>query len=279
MNGAAHIASALSQAMDASDAVHVVGEALPLSTAAAALLSKHPHRCHLLPAADATLVGVAIGLALAGKKPVVELSGTDALWGAVQQIGQEGAGLSGEFGATLVVRVPIGADSGSALKLLDGIPSVNVASPAEPADAAVLLDAALDNPGITILLEPQSVLSTSGGHAGEPSLGRARVITEGAHITLAAWGDGVEAATTAARALGREDISAEVIDLRSLHPLDADTLSSSVNKTGRLVLVGTGNRILNSAVEAAFLRLESPPATVAATPELITDKARAAVHY
>jgi len=279
MYGASQIAATLFEAMDASTAVHVVGEALPLSTAGSALLSKHPERCHLLPAADATLIGIAIGLALSGKTPVVELSGADALWGAVQQIGQEGAGLTGEFAGTIVIRVPIGTNAAGTVDLLDGIPSVNVACAAEPADAAALLTAALKHTGITVLLESQTVLSASGGQASEPSLGQARRIVEGTHVTIAAWGQGVEAATAAARALGREDISAEVIDLRSLTPLDTTTLSESVNKTGRLVLVGTSNSILNSAVNSAFLRLESPLATVAATTEAITSKARAAVHY
>lgn len=279
MNGASHIATALSEAMNASEAVHVLGEALPLSTAGSALLAKYPERCHLLPAADATLIGIGIGLALSGKTPVVELSGPDALWGAIQQIGQEGAGLTGEFAGTVVIRVPIDQQRLPVLDVLDSTPSVQVASAAEPADAAALMTAALKHNGITVLLESQTVMSASGGHASEPALGQARCVIEGDHVTIAAWGTGVEAATNAARMLDREDISAEVIDLRSLSPLDSSTLSESVNKTGRLVLVGTNNSILNSAVNSAFLRLESPPATVAATPEAITSKARAAVLY
>lgn len=279
MNGASHIAKALSAAMDGSDAVHIIGEALPLSTAGSVLLSKHPERCHLLPAADATLVGIAVGLALSGKKPVVELSGPDALWGALQQIGQEGASLTGEFASTVVIRVPIEDQQLPALDVLDGVPSLQIASAAEPADAAALMTAALKHSGVTVLLESQAVMSASGGQASESALGQARCVTDGDHVTIAAWGAGVEAATNAARVLDREGISAEVIDLRSLSPLDGNTLTESVNKTGRLVLVGTSHSILNSAVNSAFLRLESPPATVAATPEAITSKARAAVHY
>lgn len=279
MNGASHIAAALSEAMDASEAVHIIGEALPLSTAGSALLSKYPERCHLLPAADATLVGIAIGLALSGKKPVVELSGPDALWGAIQQLGQEGSSLTGEFTSTMVIRVPIEDERAPALDVLDSTPSLQVAGAAEPADAAALMTAALKHSGVTVLLESQTVMSASGGQASEAALGQARCVTTGDHVTIAAWGAGVEAAANAARVLEREGISAEVIDLRSLSPLDSSTLTESVNKTGRLVLVGTNNSILNSAVNSAFLRLESPPATVAATPEAITSKARAAVHY
>jgi pyruvate dehydrogenase E1 component beta subunit len=278
MNGASHIALALSEAMDASDSVHLLGEALPLSAAGSALLSKYPSRCHLLPAADATLVGVAIGLAIAGKTPVVELSGADALWGAIQQIGQEGARLTGEFNATVVIRVPVNDHPEQLVRLLDGV-SVSVASPADAADAGALVTAALRHNGVTVLLEPISVLHASGGQASEVSLGKARTLEAGTHITLAAWGSGVEATSAAARILGREGISAEVIDLRSLAPLDTEALAASVNKTGRLLLVGTGPHLLNAALDAAFLRLESPPAVVAPRTELITSKARAAVHY
>jgi pyruvate/2-oxoglutarate/acetoin dehydrogenase E1 component len=233
----------------------------------------------LLPAADATLVGVAIGLAISGKIPVVELSGPEALWGALQQLGQESAALSGEFRSTMVVRVPLGPGSMDPSPLFDGIPHIQIASPADPIDAGTLLQAALTTGGITVLLEPLTVLGDSGGEAAEPILGSARIVESGDHVTLAAWGDGVAAARKAARALRREDISAEVIDLRSLSPLDTDTLMESVDKTGRLVMVGASTRALLAAIETAFLRMESPPTVAGPTAELITSKARAAVHY
>jgi|GEM_PF-1505746 len=279
MNGAAHIAAALAESMSKSDAVHIVGEALPLSAAGSSLLSAYPDRCHLLPAADATLVGFAIGLALAGKTPVVELSGSSAVWGALQQLGQESTALSGEFAATIVLRVPIHAPSEHTLRMLDAMPHIKVLCPSDAADAAPLMHAAIEQAGVTVVLEPASVLGASGGQAGVPAIGEARCIAEGDHVTIAAWGVGVDAAQAAARTLDREGISAEIIDLRSLAPVDIDTLSVSVNKTGRLILVGANTAILNQAVKAAFLRLESPPATVDATPESITTEARAAVHY
>jgi pyruvate dehydrogenase E1 component beta subunit len=277
MNGIDAIGSVLAKEMASNSAVHLLGEALPLSGAAAPLLSAHPERCHLLPAADATLVGVAIGLALAGCKPVVELSGTEALWGALQQLGQEAAALSGEFRSTLVLRVPLTPDSPNPAAILQGLNHINVASPSSAADAAALLSAALADGGVTVLLEPIVVLAESGGAAGDPRLGRARVVDAGDHVTIAAWGPGVEAATKAASTLFSEGISAEIIDLRSLAPLDTETLSASVNKTGRLVLVDGGAEMLQLATEASFTRLESPPAL--ATTSTITSTARAAVLY
>ena len=146
-------------------------------------------------------------------------------------------------------------------------------------DAGTLLQAALSTGGITVLLEPVSVLGDSGGEAGEPSLGSARIVESGTHVTLAAWGEGVAAAQKAARVLQREDISAEVIDLRSLSPLDTNTLKESVDKTGRLVMIGASTSALLTAIGSTFLRMESPPTVAGPTAELITSKARAAVHY
>jgi pyruvate/2-oxoglutarate/acetoin dehydrogenase E1 component len=277
MNGFEVIGQVLAREMDAHDSIHLVGEALPLSGAAAAMLSAHPERCHLLPAADATLIGVAIGLALSGRTPVVELSSADALWGALQQLGQETAALAGEFRSTLVIRVPMGPDSPSPIPLLQSIPHVAVASPSSAAEAGALLNAALNSSGVTVLLEPIGILGTSGGAAAEATLGKACVVEAGEHITLAAWGTGVQKATEAARTLAQDGISAEVIDLRSLAPLDTQTLGASVHKTGRLILVDGGTEMLSIATRHCFLRLESPPAL--ANAETIISKARAAVNY
>jgi pyruvate/2-oxoglutarate/acetoin dehydrogenase E1 component len=279
MNGAQCIEAALTEAMAANDTVHILGESLPLSPASGRLLEQYPDRCHILPAADATLVGLAVGMAISGKTPVVELSGTEALWGALQQLGQEAGNLSGEFASTIVVRVPMSADSYNPTALLEGLNGIAVASPSNPADAGVLLKAALAHRGVTVLLEPISVLCAEGGAAGKPSLGTAQVMAEGDHITLMAWGDGVDAATKAARTLSSEGISAEVLDLRSLHPLDTDTIKKSVSKTGRLVVVGSSNAVLVASIEASFLRLESPPVDAGISVGVITSKARAAVHF
>jgi len=277
MTGIETIAQTLLQAMADNKSVHLLGEALPLSGAATPILNAHPDQCHLLPAADATLVGVAIGLALSGAKAVVELSGPEAVWGTLQQLGQESAALKGEFEATLVVRVPLRPDSPNLLPLLDGLDHIRVASPSNAADAGSLLNAALTTPGITILLEPITVLAETGGTAGESKLSAANVTTSGSHVTIAAWGEDVEAARAAARALGAEGIEAEIIDLRTLIPLDTDTLSQSVHKTGRLILVNGSAHMLQTATEHAFLRLESPP-TIASTDQIIS-QARAAVYY
>jgi len=277
MIGAQNIEKVLSDAMDASDSIHLVGESLPLSPVCGALLTRYPERCHLLPAADSSLVGVAIGLALAGKTPIVELAGPEALWGALQQLGQESAALTGEFAATMIVRVPMGPEAMDPSPLLNGMTHLQVASPANAADAGALVKTALASQGITVLLEPLAVLGASGGTAG---IGHtAHVVEEGEHVSLIAWGQGVDAAKSAAKTLSNESISAEVIDLRSLQPLDTDTVARSVNKTGRVIVVGGSSSMLTETIQSAFLRLESPPVQVGQSANAIASKARAAVQY
>ena len=255
MTGAAHITNVLAQKMGEDDTIHLLGESLPLSPVCSPLLVQYPERCHLLPAADATLVGVAIGLALAGKKPVVELSGPEALWGALQQIGQEAANLSSEFDSTLVLRVPLAPNAMDPSTLLAGVRNIRVVSPAEPADAGTLIDTAINSSGVTVSLEPLTVLGSSGGTSGTGL--EARVLDAGDHVTLIAWGPGVVEAKNAAKTLNKEGISSEIIDLRSLIPLDVDTVATSVNKTGRVIMVGGSSLMMNTTINAAFLRLES----------------------
>ena len=277
MNGAQNITNVLSQNMGSNDTVHLLGESLPLSPVCAPLLVEHPERCHLLPAADATLIGVAFGLALAGKKPIVELSGPEALWGAIQQIGQEAAALSDEFAITMILRVPLGPGAMDPSALLNSIENIRVASPSEPSDAGVLIESALKTGGVTVLLEPLTVLGTSGGTAGMDMT--ARVIEEGEHVTLLAWGPGVAEAKNAAKTLRKDGISAEIVDLRSLIPLDLKTVSKSINKTGRVIMIGGSSSMMNATINAGFLRLESPPAQVAQSTNAIVSQARAAIQY
>ena len=98
-------------------------------------------------------------------------------------------------------------------------------------------------------------------------------------MTLIAWGPGVVEAKNAAKTLNKEGISSEIIDLRSLIPLDVDTVATSVNKTGRVIMVGGSSLMMNTTINAAFLRLESPPTLVGQAATEIVTKARAAIQY
>ena len=279
MNGAQAIHGILSEALASDKRVQVLGEALPLSPAASGLLEAHADQVHLLPAADATLIGVAVGMAIGGQRPVVELAGTSAIWGAIQQLGQEAAAIGGEFSAPVVVRVPVGEDGFDPTPLLSAVPGLSIACGASPESAAGLLKAALGHSGPTVLLESVKMLAESSSGAAEITLGQAEVVRAGEHVTIIAWGDGVAASTKAANILAGEGISAEVVDLCSLAPLDAETIGTSIRKTGRVVLSGEGASALITAVQSAFLRLESPPTIAAASAGRIVDAAREAVHY
>jgi len=279
MTGDRALSAALSAALRDDPSVRVLGEALELSVATAGLRAQAPERVHRMPASDAGLVGVAVGMAWAGARPVVELAGPEALWGAAQQLGQEAAASRGEFTAPVVVRVPMvpGAPDPSALLL--GIQGLTVAAAGQPGEAAALLRAALRAQGPVVLLEPVEVLADSVQDLPELPLGRARVLREGAQVTTLAWGAGVRAALAAAEALAAEGLALEVVDLRTLAPLDLETVGGSVRKTGRVLLVGASGAALVGAVRAAFLRLEAPPAEVAADATAIAEAARAALAY
>ncbi len=278
MNASQAIHGLLSDALKSGDA-HILGEALELSPATSGLLSQAPDRVHLLPAADATLIGIAVGLAMSGARPVIELAGPEALWGILQQLGQEAAMLSGEFAAPLVIRVPLAPGEVAPIAALIALPGVTVAVPAAAARLPGVLAAALRARGPVVILESRALLREGIAAASDVTLGRAVVVRAGSHATVLAWGGGVAAALSAAEALSDEGVSAEVIDLATLSPLDTDTIAASIHKTGRPVLVDCPEPVLSAAVRAAFLRLESPPETCSADASEIIHAVRASVSY
>jgi len=262
--------------------VHVLGEALELSPATRGLMAQSPDRVHLLPAADASLVGVGVGLALSGARPVISLSGPDALWGVLQQLGQEAAPLRGvgEFTAPIVLRVPVAPGEVPPVASLCAMQGVIVASPSTPEDAVSMVQAALDADRPVVLLEPRSVLGARmTGEPAQRALTEAQIVQPGTDATILAWGEAVRVAREAAAALEGDGISAEVVDLRAILPLDTETISESVSRTGRPIVVGGPENVLLSAVRAAFLRLESPPAHAATSAAALTEAVRRAVDY
>jgi pyruvate/2-oxoglutarate/acetoin dehydrogenase E1 component len=265
--------------MESDPNVVVLGEALELSPVTSGLLAAFPGRVHLLPAADASLVGVAVGMAMAGKRPVVELAESASVWGVLQQVGQEAASLKdrGEFRAPIVVRVPQAPGGWDPTALVENVPGLAIGVAGTPGDAAQLLAAAFEASDPVVLLESRVVLAERGESAEAAGLGKARVLREGDHATVLALGDGVAAALRAAEAVAGEGISVEVIDLRWVRPLDVDAIGASVEKTGRAIVAGASAGALALAVQQAFLRLESPPALAA--PEDLAGVIRSSVHY
>ncbi|TNE88231.1 MAG: hypothetical protein EP330_15530 [Deltaproteobacteria bacterium] len=238
-----------------------------------------------LPVAERGTLGVAVGLALAGKKPVVELSSSSRLL-AVLEVLAEAASLHGEFSAPVVVRVPVGDEAGARIDrpLADiDLPGLTVVCASGAASAAALLARALKSSGPTVILEPRALYGARRDLPAPAGFG-AELLRHGDHVTLAAFGTGVGAALDAAEELASEGISAAVLDLVALSPLDAKTLGEWTRHTGRIVAVhpsepGLAAKVERAATEAAFLYLESPPASAAASVVDAVNTARASVSY
>lgn len=243
------------------------------------LLAAHgPERVIETPLSESGLLGVAAGLAMGGKIPVLELPSAGRVQGALEQLLGEISTLArrtgGEFLAPLVLRLPCGPagtlQEAGVAGLLTSAEGLAVASPSTAGDAAGLLRGAVAHRGPVVLLEPLTLYNHRGPVSGLPvPLGTAHTVRPGHHVTLLAWGAGVATALAAAEAAAADGFEAEVLDLRSLAPLDLGCIAESVRRTGRVLVVESGgpdralaDRLLRAATEAAFLYLESPPALV-----------------
>lgn len=216
------------------------------------------------PISEQALVGVAIGAAAAGLHPVVEIMFMDFITLAVDQLVNLAAKLHYVYGLAcpLVVRTPSGGGRGygpthsQALeRLFTGVPGLRLAVPATAADASGLLQTALADPNPVLFLE-HKLLYPARWELPEglpPALpfGQARIARSGTDVTLVAWSGMVAQAERAAEALAAEGIQAEVIDLRTLAPLDADTVIASVRKTSRVLLIEEGPQTGGFAAEIA----------------------------
>ena len=232
------------------------------------------------PITEHGFAGVGVGAAMAGLKPIVEFMTFNFAMQAIDHIINSAAKTlymsGGQLGCQIVFRGPNGAASRVAAQhsqdysaWYSQIPGLKVVSPFSAADHKGLLKAAIRDPNPVIFLENEMLY----GHSGEvPKLddyivpiGKARVVRTGSHVTLIAWSNGMTYALKAADALAQEGIEAEVIDLRTLRPLDTETLVASVRKTGRAVTVeegwqqnGVGAEIVARLMEHAFDYLDAP---------------------
>ena len=216
--------------------------------------SRHKDRVRNAPLAEATIVGAGIGLAAAGMRPIVELQFIDFAAPALNQLANQLATLrwrsKGEWTAPVVIYAPHGAylPAGSAWHSQSNegwwthIPGLRVAVPSTPGDAAALLWTALHEQDPTLFLIPkhmmrlrQPITRTARG------FGRARIVRRGKDVTVVAWGNGVELAMAAADALA-DRASIEIIDPVSLVPFDWETLTASLARTGRLVVIDEDSR-------------------------------------
>ena len=239
-----------------------------------------PDRVIDTPLAEGGILGAAIGMAMYGLRPVPEIQFSDFIYPAFDQIVSELAKLryrsAGEYTAPLVVRTPYGGGikgglyhSQSPETLFIHQAGLKVVSPSNPYDAKGLLLAALRQDDPVIFFEPKRIYRAAKGEVPEEDytipLGQAAVLREGDDLTLVSYGAMVHEAVAAAEQAAARGISCEVIDLRTLWPLDIDTVTASVKKTGRAVLVHEAPRTLGLGAELAallqercFVHLEAP---------------------
>ena len=216
-------------------------------------------------------MGMAVGAALAGMRPIVVHLRADFTLLAMDQIANHAAKwrymFAGRQAAPLVVRCVVGRGWGSAAQhsqALHGVflqfPGLKVALPATPHDAKGLLLAAIADPGPVLLLEHRWLYDDVAHVPEHPylvPLGQAAVRRTGADVTIAAVSLMVREALAAAEQLAREGIQAEVLDMRSVAPMDGAALAASIDKTGRLVIADTGHLAGGWAAEAAAFAVES----------------------
>jgi 2-oxoisovalerate dehydrogenase E1 component beta subunit len=255
-------------------------------------------RCFDSPINEAGIVGTAIGMAAYGLRPCVEIQFADYVYPAYDQIVSEAARIrhrsAGDFTCPITIRMPTGGGifggqthSQSPEAIFTHVSGLKVLVPSSPYDAKGMLIAAIEDDNPVIFLEPKRLYNGPfDGHHDRPitpwskhplgevpaghytvPLGKAVVRREGAAVTVLAYGTMVYVALAAA---GESGVDAEVIDLRTLHPLDLDTILASVRKTGRCVVVheatltsGFGAELAALVQEHCFFHLEAPVRRVA----------------
>lgn len=236
------------------------------------------------PLSETGILGTAIGMALHGLRPISEIQFADFIYPGFDQLVSEAAKYryrtAGEFHVPIVVRAPYGGGirggqyhSQSPESLFIHTPGLKVVCPSNPYDAKGLLLEAIRDEDPVLFFEPKRVYRAVKMDVPDAPyrlpLGEAKVVRPGEQVTCLAWGAMLYEAFTAAEDVAKQGIDVEVIDLRTLWPLDIETILSSVEKTGRVVIVheaprtcGFGGELVALISERAFLHLEAPPIRV-----------------
>jgi pyruvate dehydrogenase E1 component beta subunit len=243
-----------------------------------------PERVINTPISENSFVGAAVGAALTGLRPVVEIMFMDFITLAMDQIVNHAAKLhyiyGGQVSVPLVIRTPSGAGRGYGASHSQSLeawfvhtPGIKVIAPATAADARGLLKAAIRDDNPVLCLENKLLYSTRGDvpeDDGVVPLGKARVARPGEDVTLIAYSRMTALALEAAEAMHDEGISCEVLDLRTLSPLDTETILTSVARTKRAVIVeedtrraGVGAEVAALLADEGFGSLDSPVRRVA----------------
>jgi 2-oxoisovalerate dehydrogenase E1 component len=249
------------------------------------LAQAFPGRVRDTPISESAIIGTAVGAAMAGMKPVVEIMYMDFIGVCLDMLLNQAAKLrfmtGGRAAMPLVVRTQFGAGRSSGSQhsqsleaLLAHIPGLTVVMPANPADTYGLLRSAIQDPNPVVFVENRLQYGFKGPRPPADHLvplGRAKVVREGTDITLVSWSRMVQDCLAAAELLAAEGVSVEVIDLRTIAPLDRETVLASLAKTNRLVIAheavrdfGVGAELSALAVDEGFWHLDAPVTRVAA---------------
>lgn len=237
------------------------------------------------PLSEAGFVGAAIGMAVNGFLPVVEIQFLGFIYPAYEQIMTHASRLRmrtmGHYTVPMVIRAPYGAgvrapeihcDSTEAI--FTHMPGIKVVCPSSPYDAKGLLIAAIEDPDPVLFLEPMRCYRSEKEEVPEGKytveIGKGKKVLEGEDVTVIAWGAMVPVAVKAAQYMQEKGVSCEVIDLRTLYPIDKEIIAESVQKTGRTVIVheahatsGVGNDVLSIINDTSFLYQKAPTEKVA----------------
>ncbi|MCK9254526.1 MAG: alpha-ketoacid dehydrogenase subunit beta [Bacteroidales bacterium] len=237
------------------------------------------------PLAESGIAGTAVGMAVAGLKPVIEMQFSGFANPAFNQVVSHVARMRnrsrGKYTTGMVIRMPYGGGinalehhSESLEAVWAHIPGLKVVIPSTPHDAKGLMISALESEDPIWFMEPKRIYRAIKQEVDTEKfsipIGKAKVIQEGSDITIVAYGAMIREVQKASVLAKKEGISVEIIDLRTIYPIDRETIAQSIKKTGRIITVheaiktfGVGAEISALAMEEAFLHLEAPPKRVA----------------
>ncbi len=237
------------------------------------------------PLAESAIVGTALGMCFAGLRPIVEIQFCGFIYPAFNQIVSHVSRIRnrsrGKYGAQLVIRVPYGGNikalehhSESPEALLAHIPGLKVVIPSTPYDARGLLVSCIESDDPVVFMEPKQIYRAVKQEVPEEKyaipLGKGKIVSAGSDITVLAYGAMIREVQRAMILAKGAGISVELIDLRTIYPIDRDVIKQSVAKTGRLLAVteapgsfGAAAEAIAVVVEEAFLHLEAPPTRLA----------------
>lgn len=238
------------------------------------------------PLAESGIIGSAVGMGAAGLRPVVEIQFAGFVYPGFNQIVSHVARMRnrsrGKYNTPVVIRMPYGGNiralehhSESPEALFGHIPGLKVVIPSTPYDAKGLLIAAVESDDPVIYMEPKRIYRAIKQEVPEEKfsipLGKGKLLSEGDHITVIAYGAVIRDVQRAMVAAKEKGISVELIDLRSIYPIDREIIKTSVRKTGRVLIVteapgayGPAAELISVVNEEAFLSLEAPPTRLAA---------------